>query len=363
MKRVIGQLDKPCTSIVAEEPSPIAFFRAAYQAFQRAEQAAGDPIERFYSIGGYIVRLRFAGPVLVPLITPALAHLATEPVSRPALTVCLWDSASTNASLPPPPWRLGDYLARGEIRGLSSGRFRAAFNLGSGVLRMLDAERNVALWWIRDACLLPSHEIGSPLSAILYWWMSLRGRQYVHAGAVGTPTGGVLLAGKGGCGKSTAALACLDSELVYVGDDYCLLATEPAPYAYSLYSSGKLDGEHIRRFPFLVPVISNANHLDSEKVLLFLHQHFPGKLSSGFPIRAILLPRITGRPGTTLTPTSPMIGLKALAPSTIFQLSGAGGAVFQTLARFVGLVPCYYLNLGTDPTKIPHMISALLSED
>jgi hypothetical protein len=45
------------------------------------------------------------------------------------------------------------------------------------------------------------------------------------------------VAGKGGSGKSTTALACLDSPLVYASDHYCSLTNEPAPYVYSLYDS------------------------------------------------------------------------------------------------------------------------------
>ena len=98
-----------------------------------------------------------------------------------------------------------------------------------------------------------------------------------------------LFEGDVGSGKSTIALACLDSELVFVGDDHCLLATNPAPpYAYSLYNSAKVDADQIQGFPHLVSAISNAVHADTEKVLLFLHQHYPEKTAEGFPIRAIL---------------------------------------------------------------------------
>ena len=45
--------------------------------------------ERDYRVGGLRVRLRFPGPALVPLQTPAPAHLAAPPGAgvAPALTV------------------------------------------------------------------------------------------------------------------------------------------------------------------------------------------------------------------------------------------------------------------------------------
>jgi hypothetical protein len=349
-------------SPLTEDTSPVAFFEAVHQAFQRAEQAVGGSIDRFYGIGGYVIRLRFAGPALVPLVTPAFEHLAVKPGPIPALTVCLWDSASTRTGMPPPPWSSDDYIARGEVRGYNDDRIRTNFNLGSGVLSMLATSLDLALWWIHDARQLPYYESAAPLRVILYSWMRNHGRQQVHAAAAGTSTGGVLLVGKGGSGKSTTVLASLDSELVFVSDDYCLLAENPAPlYAYSLYSSAKVDPNHTQGFPHLVSAIDSAAHAGTEKVLLFLHQHYPEKMVEGFPIRAILVPKITGRPEIRLTPTSPMTGLRALAPSTVFQSAGAGNAAFRTMAEIVKQVPCYHLELGTDLSRIPGVIVDLLA--
>ena len=95
----------------AEETVPAAFFQELYQTFQLAERRTKGSINRFYAIGGHSIQLRFAGPSLIPLITPAFEHLATEPTQNPALTVSLWDSASTGTEMPPPPWEETDYLS------------------------------------------------------------------------------------------------------------------------------------------------------------------------------------------------------------------------------------------------------------
>jgi hypothetical protein len=342
---------------------PADFFELAQAAFRQAEQSTEGPIDHYYAIGGYGVRLRFAGSGLVAKLRPALEHLKTQPNPAPALTICVWDSASTGTTMPPPPWSPDDNVARGEVRGFNDGHIQTAFNPGSGTLSMLDARLDLAIYWIRDASRFPYYESGAPLLTILHWWMGRHGRQLAHAGAVGTPTGGVLLAGKGGSGKSTTALACLFSELAYVGDDYCLLVTDPSPYAYSLYNSGKVDADHVGRFPDLVPLISNADSLDTEKPLVFLDRHYPGKLASGVPIRAILLPEVTGLAETSLVPASPAAAFQALAPSTVFQLSGAGHEAFQAMARFIKGMPCYRLKLGTNLPQIPDVILDLLSQE
>ncbi|OGW41392.1 MAG: hypothetical protein A2Y97_09455 [Nitrospirae bacterium RBG_13_39_12] len=354
-------MDKHDTSTSIENIRPAAFFRKVYQTFQYAGQAAGGHVDRYYLIGGHTIRLCFAGPCLIPFITPALEHLATNPCLTPSLTVCLWDSASTGINMLPSPWSADDYLARGEVRGFNNDRYLFAFHIGSCVLSMLNTEQNIAIYWIRDARQIPFYESGSPLRTILHWFMDNHKLQFVHAASVGTPDGGVLLAGKGGSGKSTTALACISSGLLYTGDDYVLLSKDPAPSVHSLYNTAKLDASYIGRFPALLPAVKNPERLDTEKALIFLHEHYPDKVVKGFRLRAILLPRITGSVETRLRKASPSASLTALAPSTIFSLPGAGQDDFQFLAHFVKQLPSYILELGTNLDRIPDVILDLLS--
>ncbi len=344
-----------------EQTDPLAFFNTVYETYKKAEAASGEAIDRFYSIAGFKIRLRFAGAALIPYMTPALAHLATEPVSDPALTVCLWDSASTSTLMPPPPWKTDDYRERGEIRGFSNERIHTTFQWGASALSILDTEQNLATYWVKTVEQIPYWETGAPLRTIFHSWMSKRGIQLVHGGAVGIPSGGVLLVGKGGSGKSTTALSCLNSELFYASDDYCLLTSEPTPTVFSIYSTGKKNADDVQRLPFLKSLISNPERLDSEKALYFINEHFPEKILSSCPLRAILIPRITGEAKTTLKAASPAMGLAALAPSTIFQLPGADKEAFQSMGKVVRQVQCYSLNLGTDIGQVPKVILELLS--
>ncbi len=336
------------------------FFALATENFATA-QAATERIDRFFTIGGCTVCLSFAGPALVDRMTPAFEHLATEPVADPDLTVGLWDSLSTATTMPPPPWTTHDYVGRGEIRGFNDERMRTAFHLGANALSMLDLAQDRALYWVSDASQVPYYEGGAPLRFILNWWMPSRGLQFVHSGAVGQVNGGILLAGKGGSGKSTTTLACLEQGFLYAGDDYVLVRTGPEPWVFSLYNTAKLEADHIRKLPFLLPAISNSHRLETEKALVFVHSHFPGQTTSGFPLQAILVPQITGSPTTRLRPASPATGLRALATSTIFQLPGAGQKELDALSQFVGGLPTYVLELGTDIAAIPQVLADFLS--
>ena len=186
--------------------------------------------------------------------------------------------------------------------------------------------------------------------------------QPIHAGAVGYPDGGVLVVGGSGSGKSTATLACLDSDIGYAGDDYVLVRTEPEPRVYSLYNTAKLEPDNLARFPSLRPHLDNAGALGTEKALVFLHRARPDKISRGFPIRAILCPRVTGRPDTVCRPARAQDAFLAIAPTTTMHLAGARRQTLEKLFRLAKSVPSYVLESGTDIPQIPRAISRLLAE-
>ena len=311
-------------------------------------------MDRFYNIGGMDICLRFAGDALIPHMTTALEHLGVKPVSTPALTVCLWDSTSTRTTMPSPPWSMGDYLPRGEIHGYTNARIHTAFHPGVGTLSLFDNGSNVGLFWIHAAEEIPSYVSGSPLHIIFSWWAHEHGLQLVHAAAVGTPIGGVLIVGKGGTGKSTTALSCLQAGFLYAGDDYVLV--DDRPVVYSLYNSAKLDSHQSHNFPALFSNRPSFRQSDLEKTLTFLYRTHPKQLAASLPIVAILLPKISHSPSSGLRRASTAQALAGLAPSTLFQLPGEDRSALHDLARLVAQVPNYVLHLGTDLETIPGAI-------
>ena len=337
----------------------VEYFQSVYDLFKSSQQVTGA-VERHFIIGGYRIRLSFAGPALLSL-TRALEHLATDEHSTPDLTICLWDSESTGQRMTQRPWEEDDFLARGVIQGYNTERIYTAFQHGSAAVSVLDKERALAVFWAPDSR-LPYWEYGSPIRSILHWWLLSRGLQLVHAAAVGNSNGGVLIGGKGGSGKSTTALACLESNLSYVGDDYTLLGLDSGSVVHSLYNSAKLNSDHVQRFPALLPKIANPERLAEEKALLFVNEHYPSKVATRLPVRAILLPRVTGLPETTWKRVSVAMTLAALAPSTIFQLPRSGSEALKFLATFARELPCFSLGVGTDLATIPRAIERLLAD-
>lgn len=207
MKRASLSVDRGVQTNMTQH----AFFDSVYEAYERAESAVGGAVDYYYLIAGFLIRLRFAGAALVPYIAPALAHLKTEPAPDPALTICLWDSASTNTKMPPPPWKIEAYREGGEVHGQLihhfNERIHTVLQLNTSAFNILDSSKDLAIYWIAAPDQIPFNESAAPLRTIFHMWMNKRGIQLVHGGAVGIPTGGVLITGKGETGKSSTALA------------------------------------------------------------------------------------------------------------------------------------------------------------
>jgi hypothetical protein len=216
------------------------------------------------------------------------------------------------------------------------------------------------LFWIRDAALVPYYERSAPVRTLLHWLFGEHG-QFVHAAAVGDSRGVALLPGKGGSGKSTSALACIGSDLRYLGDDYVLLVPGPSgTVVHGVFSTAKLHAKQIEQFPALQRCVDNATQLATEKGLLFLARDFPEALSRSLPLRVILLPKVTGGVATRVVPATQAAALAALAPTTVFQLPGDGRRTFDALTAVVRETPTYWLELGTNLNQIPEAIARVL---
>ena len=109
-------------------------------------------------------------------------------------------------------------------------------------------------------------------------------------------------------------------------------------------------------------LVSNPHRLGFEKGVFLLAEHFPESIVRGLPLRAVLVPRVTGFPATTLRQGSPAQSLMAVAPSTLLQLSATRESSMRMMSAFVQAVPNFVLELGTDFAAIPGVLRSLLKE-
>jgi hypothetical protein len=337
------------------------FFQKCYDRFLQAKTAVGE-INSHYQIGGTVVCLKFAGDSLIPILTPALDHLRLSETTTADLTICIWDSESTGVNMIPPPCTVDCFTDRGDIWGFNSQRFKTAFHWVEDSVNLMDLETKVGVFWVQRAGKLPFWVHASPLRTLFHWWMEQNGCQLLHAAAIGTEKGAVLVTGKGGVGKSTTALSCLQAGLFYLADDYVATRLEPEPVVYSLYSTAKLNADHVEKFPDLSGHVSNIETMDREKAVMFLSTPMREQITMQMPLRAILTPAIVDRLESMISPVSKREIQGAMSFTTMSQLPNVGRYTHEYIGRLIDMLPHYTLEIGSVFERIPKAVSELLNQ-
>lgn len=343
-----------------------AFLAEVRAAGERAAEATGGLERRDFAIAGRRLSLLFAGEPLIEPLTAALEHARIEPLGEPDLSVRVWDSVSSGVAMPAPRWGPDDYREHGVVRGWFDDDLQIVFQWITNSVSVLEPRRGAGTFWVADPEIFPFFDRAAPLRKMLHLWLASQGLQLTHAAALTGPAGAVLIAGNAGAGKSSATLACLPSaELGHLADDYCVLESAgdgKPPRVHALYSSAKANPDTIERLGLDPDWVANPIRQEGDKAVFFLHRHLPGKLVEGAPLAAIAVPAITGEPGTRLVPARAGVAFAALAPSTMLQLPRTGPATLAILRDAAGSVPCFRLEVGTDPAQVPERLAELLAE-
>jgi hypothetical protein len=331
-----------------------------------SQAARQQPIhEQPLQIGGVGLALRIAGATLAQATLPALAHLpAADAALAPAITLHLWDGAATGIRPPRPPFTPADYRRYGQRAVAHDGMCSLMHAPTAGQLFAYDRAAHHGFFWAEDAAQLSIYERAAPVQTLFHWALGEFGWQIVHAAAVGTAAGGVLLIGNTGAGKSTTALSCLTGDgLRLLSDDKCLVRLDPAPQAFAAFSSGKIKADMLERLPhFREKLRGWDDHAKAGKGLVFLHPDYAERLITAFPIKALVIPRVTGQAAAALRPLPPGEAFRVFGPSTVIWLPGAEGENYRFTAELTRRLPCYQLDLATETQANVDAIRRLLEE-
>lgn len=329
-------------------------------AFQRACQTQPRHSQRL-AIAGARVEMRFAGETLPQVMAPALAHLdAPGDSAPPDIVLHLWDGP---APATPPPFSLDAYRRFGQRAVAYRGSVALMYAPVNKLLYAYDRATRHGFFWTMDAAQLSIYERAAPVQTLFHWALAEYDWQIIHAAAIGTEQGGVLLIGSSGAGKSTTALSCLgQTGLRFLSDDKCLMRLQPASEAFALFSSAKIKADMLERLPHFRSLLAGWDEdYKANKGLVFLHPTYADHLASSLPIKAILLPAVAHQPHAALHCVAPTQVFRQLGPSTVIWLPGAEADNYRFTAELARRLPCYRLDLATDPQRNVDAIGALIA--
>src|SRR5688500_6603245 len=343
------------------EAAQLDFFDTILERTLRAEERR-PPLRTRLDVAGIQIELAFAGGRLCPYILPALAHLEAQPQNEPDLRIHIWESDSTGVDFVLPPVSRDCFTTRGDIWGMSSTRIRSAFHWIEFSVNVFDAQRREGVFWVRSDACVSNWTRGSPLRTLLHWSMEASGRQLVHAAAVGTDEGALLITGRGGVGKSTTALACLEAGMQFLGDDYVVVGLDPQPRVYRLYGSAKLTAAQLERFPNLARLVGPGDFLEDGKALILLPPSLHTQIPQSLPLRALGTPSFADSVESYIGGGDRIELQQAAAITTMSQLPHAGPRTHAFFERMAHTLPVGRLHLGTEIDRIPMAIESFLRE-
>lgn len=324
------------------------------------ENVATYPIQftQTYQIGGQVVSIHLLGDLDVDFFTRSLRHLRIESPPVEAIRHLYVLTNDTTSLYPPRNLYFNASMSSYsyDVEHLPA-RYLANVNYWSKSFMCMDYETSIAVFWSQQP--LCPYLYVAPFLQLFQRWFIPTPLSFIHSGGVGNKTGGVILGGVSGAGKSTTTLACLESDLSYLGDDFLIVNSETME-VHSLYQNAKIEIKNTFRFPHLQTHISNPNAVAPEKHLLWIHDLKPKQIIQQFPLKAIFLPKFLGKKDTQLYPASKVDAMKALVPVSTLMLKADASQV-RKIAQIVRQVPCYWLETGTDLTQIPYTIRQFLA--
>jgi hypothetical protein len=311
-------------------------------------------------VAGVRIRVAFAGAAVADGLMPPLERLASAPSEPVSARFYMWDSESSGTPAPqlPPPWAPDDAALNG-----GRPRYRTVYSLAGdrpGSISVFDTEARIGHVWVRSLSDVRWHERLAPLRTPLHWALASPDRFLAHGSAVGHRGRAVLLTGRGGAGKTTTTLACVDAGLDFVGDNYLLLDLAGAvPRVYGLYGGARFWPGTLERLPHYKPLATRA--APEEKLSIEVARHRPGRLATGLPVSAVVVPRVIGAGPTTIAPCSPVEALLGLAPASVINLPRTDNG-FSGMSRLVRSVPTFQLTLGAAVNDSPPVLRELIEQ-
>lgn len=318
------------------------------------------PVRRVLSMPGSAISVAYSDPAYARLCDKSFLSSACvgSELSPPRLAV--FDHSYSSRV---PQWRFASPGLGNVTRALAEKGICGAFDPDFGIWKIYHPQHALAVQLMDSATRYPPWEESFPLRLLVHWIGQGPGRGMIHAGTLGHDGVGVFLAGAGGAGKSGTSLSGILNGLKSVGDDYVgVNCTAASVEAHPVLRLMKQDPDGLERLGIAETrgVFNRPNW--QGKYEFDFDQLVPGARATRLAMTAILLPRISRAPRSSIRRTSGRRAMMALAPSSLYQLHGNWAADFKVIASVARALPAYELELSSSPTEICHTIRSFIEE-
>ena len=301
------------------------------------------PFRTYVELNGISICMHFLNEKARNVFSRPFSHLETEEKENSGFDIYVIHGGP--AEEPIEGWRRFEREASEERKLLTYGKdgTYVLYNYESKVLAGYDSKRKKACYYIPSLDMLPLYEMAAPMKIVFHHFAQDHGMILVHGAAIAMDGIGVLIAGRGGSGKTTTAICAALGGFDYLGDDYVILDPENKAI-HSLYSSSKIRWDSEKLLPELGSLAVNGRNED--KGYFFMNE-INDRVRKSVRLRAVVIPKLGGE-DPSYARISGITALRVLSSSTIFQMPGSGQRILGEISRVLRDIPVYEMILGRD---------------
>ena len=199
------------------------------------------------------------------------------------------------------------------------------------------------------------------LTLVLVEILKRRGWYSLHAAAFSENGKAILIPGTSGAGKSTLSIALLRAKFDYLTDDMVFLGRGPQGLtARGLVEDVDVSDQTIRFFPELDFMLNSTKAAGFTKKQVRADDVYGTKVAAEARPAMIVLPHISGKPKSSITPIESHEALLEIVPNMLLTEQRACQAHVRVFAELVKQTACYRLETGQDFGHIPILFRELL---
>lgn len=340
------------------KPDSMSFAAQICSATEKVFKKHPKPLTLDLEIASIAIRLKATNPHLLAVFSSAIEH---HRVARghPLTLIRLWSAADAAIERPRMPEAIRQRVIR-RRKDLAPGEPHLIdFDPGGRMITVINpdiAQVNVCLSSIEY---LPHWERAAPLRSALNWILNQQDIHLLHAAAVSDTSGGALLLGAGGAGKSSAALRCYQAGMTYLGDDLCAIQAGSTARVFNVYGTAKTLWSDLEKFQDLQTLL--ISEPSSLKAIYALNQAPANKIGASSDLRVLLL-LDRSLPVGTVRRANPAKAVAIAASSTASFLPGSGQPMLSTLANIARRLPVLSISLGEEPQQAADLVRRAIRE-
>jgi hypothetical protein len=238
--------------------------------------------------------------------------------------------------------------------------YHVDFDPTGRMLTLVDPSSSTVDVCLSDIANLPQWERAAPLRSALGWILRRSDRHLLHAAAVTNSRGAALLLGAGGAGKSTTSMCCRQEGMGFLGDDICVIESNPTPRIFNLYGTAKTLWSDRGRFPELDQYLVTDPTIGDYKAVYAVNKSENHRIVDSSELRVLVLID-RSLPVGEWESIDPARVVALVASTTASFLPGSGRPMLAALSEIARRIPVIRLSVGQDPKQVVELIGSAIN--